>query len=1400
MGDASYLQSSFLGGRWSPYYQGRFTDERYRTALAECLNVIPLEEGAATRRPGTRYIAATKGGTAAALRRFGFTASAPYVMEFTAGFLRLVYGAGLVLTPTTQDVVSISTDDPAVITIAAAPSPAWNTGDEVQFSEPAGVITEFGTASLLNRQFLITVLSGTTFSISDSVTGAPIDGSTLSLGASGMQVSQVLRFTTPYLASELNDIRTVQAINNENNQVFIFHPKHPPMVLTAVSNPDAAFDVYATFALTPAIFLDGPYLDPPTDGATLTPSAKTGVINLTAGFANWSSSTTYGIGDVVAYSGVGYISLVDSNLNNQPDTSTTEWQPENEGVDASTIGFQSTDIGRSIRLFSEPANWSSAAGYITGNTVKFDGSYWQALQANTGKQPGLDVVNWAVDPTAAVWTWGRIQSVVSATEVTLQLLGGALLYTNAIVSWQLGRYSNTTGWPTTGCYHEGRLWLVGLQGNHFDGSMTNQTLTWSPTGADGTVADNNSIAETLNDQEVDPIFWMLTDHNGIVCGTQGGEWVIQASALNDPLTPTSIQAKKVTKYGQENIDPVHAPLAFLTVQRYARKTLEYISDVYSGKYSATNIGITASDLIQSGGGVAQITYQQERTPIAWARLNDGSLIGMTYRRDSPFGTQPAQFSAWHRHELGSGNIVTSISGGAAAGGETDTLVMVTQNPISGVYWLELLTDIFDETADITDAWFLDGADLPFLVQLNPSGLNGLRLYGYYYLAGQTVQVFVAGVDYGSVLVNSDGHIDLTFGGDPNGLFTLARVEEITADYQSLFPDKASFVSNGSTPAPFVPTISGIRGFVINEFGQNLAFLDWKNNYLTLAGSGGSSDQGWSVCSLLSGENVSAFDVGSLNLPGVDPDFTGAVGADGFYYQMIDYGANSGRVAKLTPGGQAAGLYGALNVNLYSGAGHTAQPHACCAVSAYHQFYVQTSATSDSGLGQEIVILDGTVMQPNNNNPGGPFVTRTTIPNVAGVRLFGGSICTGKQTNDGLGHYYGEAYSIQNVDGSAGANLLTQPAYTNDLQFWKTSIQYNPPTAPAVTFTNVWTLASTAIDPNWKWWANDQFIAYDTTDGNLLMICHIATPQTFVSGAITNFFVGEVILGSNGHAYKCTTAAGAGTADPTTDAGAHWTDLGAPAYTNTSYIVKLNAVTGAVLWTIPINDGAYGWMTPLWGQSLIENGRLGFLDYAGLTYSTLLWIDTIAGTVLDSLPIQLVALGGGQVWGPSGIVFKGGYTDSPGAPVPVYPATGGFSGRWAQFQAIPSVATQLVLPIIVGYTYTSRGQLLRPIAPQEAGAQNGPALGKTRRSHMVSYLFHGAQGVSLGTDFVDMHACNFMLNGSSTVPLPLTSLYNDVYWDHVEDDYSFNSQPTWQVTRPYPCTVLAVEAFLHTQDR
>ncbi len=120
------------------------------------------------------------------------------------------------------------------------------------------------------------------------------------------------------------------------------------------------------------------------------------------------------------------------------------------------------------------------------------------------------------------------------------------------------------------------------------------------------------------------------------------------------------------------------------------------------------------------------------------------------------------------------------------------------------------------------------------------------------------------------------------------------------------------------------------------------------------------------------------------------------------------------------------------------------------------------------------------------------------------------------------------------------------------------------------------------------------------------------------------------------------------------------------------------------------------------------------------------------------------------------------------------------------------------PFIVGNTYSSQGQILTPLTPQESQTQSGPSLGKYRRQHDAMPLLFATQGMSMGVDFLRMRALSFTSAGG-TVPLTLQQTFSGVYKGQVDAQSNFDNMWCWQVTRPYPCTVVAVECQLQANE-
>ena len=113
---------------------------------------------------------------------------------------------------------------------------------------------------------------------------------------------------------------------------------------------------------------------------------------------------------------------------------------------------------------------------------------------------------------------------------------------------------------------------------------------------------------------------------------------------------------------------------------------------------------------------------------------------------------------------------------------------------------------------------------------------------------------------------------------------------------------------------------------------------------------------------------------------------------------------------------------------------------------------------------------------------------------------------------------------------------------------------------------------------------------------------------------------------------------------------------------------------------------------------------------------------------------------------------------------------------------------------IGYGYNSDGQILR----LEAGAQNGVALGKTRRIHRVGMLLHDTLGLSIGMDFDNLDEVTFRTSGDlDGVAVPL---FSGIISEEIEAAYDFDNQFCWRQSQPLPGTILAIMPQMDTQDR
>lgn len=1300
MPDASYLQTSFLGGEWSPNLQGRADDPRYRTGMNVCRNGLPIEEGSWARRPGQRLIGPTRKGAPGVLRSFDFAESHPYNLELTAGHLRFIAGAGIVVESFgTRVVTTLSTSNPVTITVDAAHT--WATGDEVVIAISPGEVNST-IAALLGRQLEITSSGSTTFTVSDAVTGLPIDGTSMVLGSTDLSVTRIADFATPYLEADLEAINTVQ----DQTDLLLLNGNYKPYALLSTS-PEQGTD-FAVFSLGAATFKDGPYFDPPTDGTTITSSGLSGAITLT--------------------------------------------------LTGGSTRFAATDVGRMVRLLSEPLAWSNATAYAVGDQVKFNDTYYQALKINTGKQPDSDVVNWAISVTAAGWTWAIVTAFTDTTHVSATLQN-PILRTTACATWRLGLFSDTTGYPTNGTYHEGRLWLAGVLGNRVDGSKSNDPFNFEPTAADGTVADDNACAYVFNAKDVNQVFWMEPDPLGIVVGTQAGEWIVQASAQNDILTPTSVQAHRRTVYGCANVRPKRTGITICFVQRYKAKVLEYITTDFRG-LSAHNLSIEGKHLTQKG--IVELAYTSEKVPVLWARTTDGKLLSCTYRREQPYASDPPDFSGWAHHDLGGDLTVESIQDGPNFDGTLDALTLIVSDA-DGNRWVMLETDLFDVDWEIGDAMYVDFAETPSMWEIITGPPMLLRLYGLHYLAGKNVDVFAGGIDAGTLTVNAAGTLDIPI--DTNTLPLLTSTWLASLSSTTNFHGLGLAIVRTAPGVANVPTLTGVQSFNLSPLAARNGgkSIDWDGRRLFLSDASNGQIASYSLDSykLLNGPANSV--QGNSGL---------FYGEDGYLYGWV--GATNVAILKRMDAKTFAELasFGIASSSMPTDALHWAYPRDVDTVRVGQRSYLVSSTVNASQTSGQISVLD---LGANR---------------LQAIKW------------DGQDHHTSELLSVVTKGlpqfGMARAWVLAHHNVLNGsaiLDLYSVQIAAGISSMRSIAF-----VPCSGLGTGWTHISTCYGIVLDETDGNI--IGHFTTGDATAYSGATTYGINDIVH-SGTHDFS-SKSAGNTNHTPTVGGDTFWTDLGVSGSfpTGASAIAKINVHSGAVMWHVSVTSGVNS--LQLVNQNRIRHGRYNWFDG-----NVIVSINTLTGAATTSATLAGVT--------DNNISFTDDFTGNVyadmsyaqgGSPVPIGSTPTSFN-TWATFgpaagpaspAAIPpSDGVTWTTPVAIGYTYTSQGQILRPINPQEAGAANGPALGKTRRAHMFSSLLFKAQGVSFGTDFQYLRPAQ-LKDTNDVTTLPLTTLYSDVLWDSLDDSYSFNSMLCWEVTRPYPTNVCSIGAFLHTQDR
>ena len=668
--------------------------------------MIPLSEGGAMRRAGTRFVAELKSSAVKGrLKRFEFSTTQSYIIEMGEQAFRFYKNQGQI----------VSQNITASITNGTFASNITN------WTDRSGAGSSISHDSTNNRMSLVS--NGTTDAHAEQqvtnssavehiirfrVYGSPGDVVKLRVGTSSTGTEIVddfeasvgfhtyaftataadfyiqflhstgktlgiddvsliddspVELTTPYTEAQLFQVGGPQSAD----VLYLFHGSHPTYKLERRG--------HSTWSLVEVAWQDGPWLEVNTTTTTLTPSATTGLgITITA-----SSTTGINGGD----------------------------------------GFKSTDVGRLVRI-DNPSS-------------------------------GVD------------WGWGIITEFTNTTSVKLDVKRD-FLSTSADTRFRLGSWSETTGYPSVGAFYEQRLTAANTtdQPQNFWMSNTGDFENYSPDSAnvsdnwDGTVQDDDSIDFEISADNVNAIRWLSAGEDTLSIGTSGGEWIPKSDGI--VLTPSDISVRRQTTHGSAQIEPVRVDNIVLFTQRAKRKIREFGFTFESDGFKAFDMTRLAQHITR--GDVVEMAFAEEPDSLCWVVRGDGQLPSMTFRRQE-------DVVGWARHILGGSfgsgdSVVESVASipGTNGSGQThdstnrDEVWVIVKRTINGATkrYCEMFERDYEQGQDQEDAYYLDS-----MLTYDSSATSTIS--GLSHLEGQTVGVYADGAIQSDKTVSS-GSISL----------------------------------------------------------------------------------------------------------------------------------------------------------------------------------------------------------------------------------------------------------------------------------------------------------------------------------------------------------------------------------------------------------------------------------------------------------------------------------------------------------------------------------------------------------------------------------------------------------------------------------------------------------------
>ena len=495
----------------------------------------------------------------------------------------------------------------------------------------------------------------------------------------GAVISNINGSGNNYLTTTIgSDIVDDMCWTQSADTLIVVHPDLQPVRITRTSDStwtatDITFDAIPKYAYSIQFYTN--------IGTTLTPSAVSGNVTLTASTTHHDSGTLQaGTSTTVTLKATA--SAIDDVYN---------------GMYVNITGGTGSGQTRLITDYvgsTKVATVSEAFTVTPDNTSTYTTTTWSSLSVN-------QYVN--VQPQGRA----RILRYVSATVVEA-VTEYPFFNTTAVDAgrWEVETgyvdvWSSAKGWPRTVTFHEGRLYFGGSKSRPSTvwGSKIGLFFDFVPTES----LDDDAVEATLDTNDLNVITDIISGRDFQVF-TTGGEFFIPQQG-SDPVTPLTFTFKNVSRNGIKPGTRVQSvESGSIYIQRQGKSLNEFIFNDTQLTYITQRISLLSGHLLKGPQriGLRKASSTEEADLLLMTNTDDGSMAAFSIMRSQQV-TSPSEF-------ITDGSFID-------VGVDINAIYVVTKRRFNGVdrYFIELFGyEYFTDCAFVGGAAASVGSGLPHI--------------------------------------------------------------------------------------------------------------------------------------------------------------------------------------------------------------------------------------------------------------------------------------------------------------------------------------------------------------------------------------------------------------------------------------------------------------------------------------------------------------------------------------------------------------------------------------------------------------------------------------------------------------------------------------------------------------